>query len=168
MTSSRGARFSISDLRRRPEFFDIVADRIWRAWWKDSGHPLEYITGRLGDNLDARPIPAALVAHDGPAFLGTSSVIASDLEERPHYTPWVAAVWVEPQHRSRGIGAALVERAARDGFASGAHRLYLCARPTRTEFYRRLGWIPLEHGVGRLGLTVFTRDAEPPGISSPP
>lgn len=168
MTSALGASFAISDLRQRPEFFNIVADRIWRAWWKDSGHPLEYITGRLGENLDARPVPLALVAHDGPAFLGTSSVIASDLEERPHYTPWVAAVWVEPQHRSRGIGAALVERAARDGFASGAQRLYLCARPARTGFYRRLGWIPLERDVGRFALTVFTRDAPVSGISSPP
>src|ERR1041385_3486805 len=105
MTSVDAASFSISDLRQRPEFFNVVADRIWRAWWKDSGHPLEYITGRLGENLDARPIPIALGAHDGPAFLGPSSVIASELEERPHYTPWVAAVWVEPQYRSRGIGA---------------------------------------------------------------
>ena len=168
MISAQAARLSISDLRRRPEFFDIVADRIWRAWWKDSGHPLEYITGRLKENLNAGPIPMALVAHDGPAFLGTSSVIASELEERPHYTPWVAAVWVEPQYRSRGIGAALVERTACEGFASGAHRLYLCARPARTEFYRRLGWTPLEREVGGLGLTVFTRDAEPSGISSPP
>ena len=168
MIPVQATSFSISDLRQRPEFFDIVADRIWRAWWKDSGHPLEYITGRLGENLAAGPIPIALVAHDGAAFLGTSSVIASELEERPDYTPWVAAVWVEPQVRSRGIGAALVERAAREGFASGAQRLYLCARPARTEFYRRLGWLPLERGVGRPGLTVFTRDAEPSGISSPP
>jgi GNAT superfamily N-acetyltransferase len=157
MTLREATSFSISDLRQRPEFFDIVADRIWRAWWKDGGHPLEYITGRLGENLNSRPIPTALVAHD-----------VSDLDERPHYTPWVAAVWVEPQYRSCGIGAALVERAAREGFASGAHRLYLCAREARTQFYRRLGWIPLEHGVGRLGLTVFIRDDERSAISSPP
>ena len=168
MISVQATSLSISDLRQRPEFFDIVADRIWRAWWKDSGHPLEYIAGRLSENLHAAPIPIALVAHDGPAFLGTSSVIASDLEERPHFTPWVAAVWVEPQYRSRGIGAALVERATRDGFASGAHRLYLCARPARSDFYRRLGWVPLEPDVGRFGLTVFTRDAPGSGISSPP
>src|ERR1043166_7630375 len=144
MTSVDAASFSISDLRQRPEFFNVVADRIWRAWWKDSGHPVETITGRLGENLGAGAIPMALVAPDGPAFLGTASVIASELEERPHHTPWVAAVWVEPQYRSRGIGAALVARATCEGFASGAHRLYLCARPARAEFYQKLGWIPLE------------------------
>jgi GNAT superfamily N-acetyltransferase len=151
--------FAISDLRQRPEFFDTVADRIWRASWKQSGTPLDYISGRLLENLNAEPIPIALVAHDGAAFLGTSSVIASDLDERPHLTPWVAAVWVEPQARSRGIGAALVERAARDCFALGIGRAHLCARPALTGFYERLGWIPTERNVGEHGLTVFIQDA---------
>jgi GNAT superfamily N-acetyltransferase len=151
--------FTISDLRQQPEFFDAVADRIWQAWWKDGGYPLEAISGRLRENLNAEPIPMALVAHDGAAFLGTSSVIASDLEERPDYTPWVAAVWVEPHVRSHGIGAALVESAARDCFALGITRAYLCARPARSAFYERLGWIPIERDVGERGLTVFIKDS---------
>jgi len=162
--------FAISDLRQRPEFFDTVADRIWRAWWQDSGLPLQYISGRLHENLNAEPIPIALVAHDGVAFLGTASVIASDLAERPQYTPWVAAVWVEPQHRSRGVGSAMVERAAHDCFALGIGRAYLCARSARSGFYEKLGWIPIETDVGEHRLTVFMMDADPqrPAISSPP
>ena len=62
--------FTISDLRQRPEFFDTVAERIWQAWWKDAGVPLDYITGRLKENLNAEPIPVALVAHDGAEFFG--------------------------------------------------------------------------------------------------
>src|ERR1700676_306991 len=140
--------FTISDLRQRPEFFDAVADRIWQAWWKADGHPLDDIAGRLRENLNAAPIPFALVAHDREAFLGTSSVIASDLAERPQLTPWVAAVWVEPAARGRGIGAALVDRAARDCFALGFARAYLCARQQRSGFYERLGWTSIERDVG--------------------
>jgi hypothetical protein len=96
--------FTISDLRQCPEFFDTVADRIWQAWWRDGGHPLDYISGRLRENTNATPIPFALVAHDGKSFLGTASVIASDLPERPQLTPWVAAGWVEDHARRRGVG----------------------------------------------------------------
>jgi GNAT superfamily N-acetyltransferase len=149
--------FTISDLRQRPEFFDIVADRIWRAWWKEIGTPLDYMIGRLHENLTTEPIPIALVAHNGAEFLGTASVIASDLEERPQFTPWVAAVWVEPHARARGVGGALVERAARDCFALGIARAYLCARPVLAGFYERLGWIVIERDVGERGLTVFIR-----------
>jgi GNAT superfamily N-acetyltransferase len=163
--------FAISDLRQRPEFFDFVADRIWQAWWKADGHPLDYIAGRLHENLNAEPIPLALVAHRGSAFLGTTSVIASDLPERPHLAPWVAAVWVEPQARGRGIGGALVNRATEDCFALGVSRAYLCARLQRSGFYERLGWIPIERDVGPHRLIVFIRDANPKagGINrSPP
>jgi GNAT superfamily N-acetyltransferase len=153
--------FTISDLRQRPEFFDAVADRIWQAWWKADGHPLDYIAGRLRENLSAAPIPFALVAHEGSRFLGTASVIASDLAERPQLTPWVAAVWVEPPARAHGIGAALVDRAAQDGFALGTGRIYLCARPERSGFYERLGWSLIERNIGRYNLDVFTRNAGP-------
>src|SRR5882757_2853224 len=151
--------FVISDLRHRPEFFDTVADRIWRAWWKADGHPLDHITGRLHENMNDTPIPLALVAHDGKTFLGTVSVIASDLEERPHLTPWVAAVWVELKARQRGVGAALVNRATQDCFALGIDRVYLCARPQRSGFYEGLGWTPIERDVGPHRLGVFIRHA---------
>ena len=151
--------FTISDLRQFPEFFDIVAERIWQAWWKADGHPLDYISGRLRENLSDTPIPFALVAHDGETFLGTASVIASDLAERPQFTPWVAAVWVAPRARRRGVGAALVNRAALDCFALGVSRAYLCARPQRSGYYERLGWTSIERDVGRHRMGVLIRDA---------
>jgi GNAT superfamily N-acetyltransferase len=162
--------FEISDLRQRPEFFDIVAMRIWQAWWEADGTPLGHISGRLRENMSDTQVPFALVAHDGQAFLGTSSVIASDLAERPQLTPWVAAVWVEEKARGHGIGAALVERAAQDCFALDIGRTYLCARPRMSGFYQRLGWTLRERQVGRHGLDVFFRDANTAGgeISSTP
>lgn len=152
------ASFSISDLRQRPDFFDTVADRIWRAWWKEDGHPLGYIAGRLRENIEIAPVPFALVAHNGETFLGTASVIASDLAQRPQFTPWVAAVWVEPQARRHGIGAALVDRATRDGFALGFGQLYLCARAQRSGFYERLGWMVIERDIGPHQMNVLVRD----------
>jgi N-acetylglutamate synthase-like GNAT family acetyltransferase len=158
---------TISDLRQRPEFFDVVADRIWQAWWKADGQPLDYISGRLRENLNAEPVPLALVAHEEATFLGTASVIASDLAERPQLSPWVAAVWVEPQVRRRGVGAALVDHAAQACFGLGIRRVYLCARPQRASFYEGLGWTAIERDVGPHRLGVFIRDAAGT-ISSPP
>ena len=118
------------------------------------------------------PSPTASGRHGGrtAAIHSTTSPAASDLEERPQLTPWVAAVWVEPHARARGVGGALVGRAARDCFALGIARAYLCARPALTSFYERLGWIPIERDVGEHGLTVFIQDAPAASvrISSPP
>jgi GNAT superfamily N-acetyltransferase len=160
--------FTISDLRRCPAFFDTVADRIWRAWWEPNGYPLAYTATRLRENMEATPIPFALVAHDGDRFLGTTSVVASDLEERPQLTPWVAAVWTDEEARRRGVASALVNRAAQDCFALGICRAYLNARPRLAGFYEGLGWIIAERNVGPHQLNVYFRDADGGGISSPP
>ena len=152
--------FTISDLRQRPEFFNTLAMRIWQAWWEADGIPLDYISSRLRDNINAEPIPFALVAHDGDTFLGTASVIESDLAERPQLTPWVAAVWVEPQARNRGVGTAMVERATQDCFALGINRAYLCARPRLSRLYEGMGWTIFERKVGSRHLSVFVRDAD--------
>jgi len=149
---------TISNLRDQPHFFDQVADRIWRAWWKPNGVPLAFITERMKEGLTSDALPRAFVAHQGDIFAGTASVIDSDLDERPHYRPWVAAVWVEPSFRSRRIGRQLISHAARYALSTGATRVYLTARPSRRSLYEELGWIAIEEGVGDLDFTVLTWD----------
>jgi GNAT superfamily N-acetyltransferase len=162
--------FTIADLRQQPQFFDAVADRIWQEWWEPNGYLLDHIRARLVENMQDTPIPLALVAHDASgtagAFLGTASAIASDLDERPELTPWVAAVWVEETARGHGVGAALVDAAARACFALGFARAYLCARPRMTPYYERLGWTVIERKVGARQLSVFIRETD--AVSSPP
>lgn len=149
---------TISSLCDRPEFFDQVADRIWRAWWQPHGVPLAYITERMKDGLASNAMPRAFVAHAGAEFAGTASVIASDLDERPQYTPWVAAVWIEPHFRSRRIGRQLIAHAAHYALGTGAPRVYLTTRPTRRSLYEELGWTVIEEGVGDLDFTILTWD----------
>ena len=148
-------KFSVVDLRQRPEFAPVVAHRVWRAWWEPKGHALAVVEDLVRLNRNDDPIPFALVAHDEGRFLGTASVIASDLAARPQYTPWVAALWVDPAHRSNGVGAALVQAAADLAQGLGADPVYLCALPPRHGFYRRLGWRMVEADVAGTGLAVF-------------
>ncbi|MBD2751056.1 GNAT family N-acetyltransferase [Microvirga sp. BT688] len=149
---------AISDLRDRPDFAEAVADRVWRAFWKDKGHPLSLLTGLVQENFGQGPVPSCFVAHRGDIFLGTASLIACDEETRPQYTPWIAAVWLEPDHRGRGTGAALIDRAAAFAFKAGAGRVYLLAGPHRRSFYEGSGWSVMETLAD--GMFVMTRDAE--------
>ena len=153
------ANITISNLRDRPEFIASVADRIWRAWWEPHGVPLAYIAARVADTVAAERMPRAFVAHDGDVFAGTASVIASDLDERPQYTPWVAAVWIEQRYRSQRLGRRLIAHAAAHAFSLGVPRVFLTARPVRRSLYESLGWDVVEEGVSHLQLTIFKRDA---------
>ncbi len=151
--------FILSDLRQSPAFAVTVADRVWRAWWEPAGTPLDHVVGRVAEALSRAGFPLVLVARAGDRFLGTASLIASDLAARPDYTPWVAAVWVDPDARCRGVGSALVRAVSDKAFALGFDRLYLCANPDKAGFYAGLGWTATEAGVGRKGLTVMTLES---------
>lgn len=80
--------------------------------------------------------PHALVAIDGDEVIGTASLVADD--ELPGATepgPWLAAVYVLPAHRGRGVGRALVtavmERASMD--------IWLYTEG-ETDWYGSMGW----------------------------
>jgi GNAT superfamily N-acetyltransferase len=150
--------FSVSDLRNRPEFFDTISSRVWHAWWKQRGFPLKSIADRLREHMDANPMPFALVAHDGPTFKGSTLVIDSDMDDRPQYSPWVAAVWVDAEYRKRGVGAALINHAAQAAFAVGIGRVFLCATRLNRDFYLKRAWTKIEEDVGEELLTVMVRD----------
>ena len=149
----------ISDLRHMPQFFDTVADRIWQAWWKLDGYSSRQIADGLAAAIKGERIPFAIVAHEGDEFVGSTLGIASDMAARPQYSPWVAAVWVEPQHRLKQVGRTLVRHAAQMLFQRGFGRIYLCSSPKRLNFYTRQGWMPIEHDVGEHHQTVYIMDA---------
>ena len=92
-------------------------------------------------------------------FSARRSALRPILSDRPQYSPWVAAVWVEPQHRLKQVGRSLVGHAAQTLFARGFARIYLCSSPTRLNFYTRQGWVPIEENVGEHLQTVYIMDA---------
>lgn len=153
-------RCAILDLRDAPSFADIVADRVWRAWWKDEGVPLAALKARLSESLgpSRAAIPTSFVACQGMEFLGTVALIASDVDERPGLTPWVAALWVEEPARALGIGQALLTHASDVAFAAGHARLYLCATAANAPYYARRGWKRIEHDVD--GVDIFMRERD--------
>ncbi|MCO6049567.1 GNAT family N-acetyltransferase [Mesorhizobium sp. RP14(2022)] len=147
--------FEIVTLRERPEFVSVVRDRLWHAWWQDEGETLDALDAAISECLDADAIPTTFVAVAGNAFLGTVSLIFNDMAERPQYSPWVAALWVDESHRKLGLGARLSDHALEKGFEAGASAVYLYATHDNAPFYRKHGWQTVEPDVN--GHEVFAR-----------
>jgi N-acetylglutamate synthase-like GNAT family acetyltransferase len=75
--------------------------------------------------------------------LGTASLVAHDLAERRDLSPWLAAVYVAPAARNRGVGSALVRAVMDETLVLSIEELYLFT-PDKMTFYSRLGWQVLE------------------------
>jgi len=131
-------------LQDHPEFLPIIA-----AW-----HHEEWAYIRPGDTIAARQkrlaaecghceIPTSLVALIDGSVAGSISLLAEDMDTHPELTPWLASLYVAPQRRRQGIGAALVKRLTEEARNVGVSKLYLYT-PSEERFYARLGWRTLE------------------------
>ncbi|MGH9319604.1 MAG: GNAT family N-acetyltransferase [Vicinamibacteria bacterium] len=102
---------------------------------------------RRAARLEARAtrggIPVGFVAVEGDSLLGTASLVHDDLEIRPEIGPWLASVYVPPEHRGRGVASALVRRVVEEARDSGVSRLYLWTTD-QERLYARLGWNQVE------------------------
>lgn len=104
---------------------------------------VERRTARLESRATRGGVPVTFVAVDGETLLGSASLVVDDLETRPELTPWLASVFVAPEHRGRGVASALVKRVVEEAKTSGVDRLYLWTTD-QERLYARLGWNPVE------------------------
>lgn len=88
----------------------------------------------------ARSVPSVFVAHLDGKLAGTASLVADDeLPGAVEPGPWVAAVFVTPPARRKGVGEALVRAAIDRARDLGFGEVYLYTRDG-VEWYRSSGW----------------------------
>jgi predicted N-acetyltransferase YhbS len=121
-----------------PQHLPEIADWIHNEFWRDKpGHSSASMLARIRKG-QRDSLPIGLAIFEGPRLLGTVSLIEADLEERPDLFPWLAALYVDPTGRSKGLGKMLVESCVREAQRVGYPALYL--QTTIPQFYERLGW----------------------------
>jgi predicted N-acetyltransferase YhbS len=134
----------IVPLVERPDLVEQVSIWGFDEWGHlNPGQTLEQRTAEIRGKMNVDRPPVAFVALDEKGgIVGTASLIFDDLEGDPR-NPWLASVFVPPEHRRNGIASALVcavEDAAR---RFGYSRLYLFTTAAAS-LYAGLGWQALE------------------------
>ena len=149
--------FSIVDIRDSPGHVAAVAAWVHREWWSGSTVTPAALAEWVEVCTVADGLPAILVAVAEGRAIGSVFLHASEAENRPAYTPYLGALWVEPSWRRRGVGPALVRAVERHAARLGFRELYLNAAPGRTPFYEALGWRVVETGYGARSLDILRR-----------
>jgi len=85
----------------------------------------------------------ALVAKADGEPVGTCLLVESEIEPNHDVSPWLAGLFVVPEHRRKGAGAALVRAIEDEARQREFSRVYLYSTDAVT-FYERLGWEVLD------------------------
>lgn len=136
----------IEQLANRIDLLPVVAGWIYDEWWQDAEEAsLNTLTDLLRAHRVPDQMPMTLIALLGLHPVGTATLLPHDVgtEQWPQLSPWMAAVYVAPAYRRRGIGARLVNETVAGARAIGASVLYLLTTE-REDFYGQLGWQVLD------------------------
>jgi GNAT superfamily N-acetyltransferase len=147
----------IVNLRNRLQFQHCVANRIWEAWWRPKGRSAREISDGLAQIVAETDFPFALVAYRNEEYLGHILGIASDLNGRPDLSPWIAALWVDPSHRRKGIATQLLRAAEAQFLKLGRSQVYLCSIEDKRKYYTARGWLLIGSEPDEPVLDIFEK-----------
>lgn len=115
----------------------------------------------LRTHVAKRAVPTTLVALEAGQPLGSVSLLDSDWPAPDRYAPWLGTLYVKPEARGRGVGAALVRAAVEEAAELGVPQLHLWT-PEHAEFYLKLGWESLgAYRFGDLDVSLLRIDCRP-------
>ena len=133
----------ISYLIDYPQHMPQLTEWMFQEWDVMLGQKTpEARIKELNAHMNRDQLPIAWVAHANGRLLRSAALRVHDIEGHEHLTPWLGGVYIGPQFRRRGIGAALcttVEEAAR---SRGVQTLYLFTLDKQA-WYSRQGWTVL-------------------------
>ena len=142
----------------QPELAAQVAAWLTTAFGYPGGLSAAALTERI---LSPRAPPTEnFILLDGDTPAGTASLTREDLDSRPDLTPWLAGVYVPPDHRGRGHARALVRHVEAAARATGIGTLWLYTW-TAAPLYAGLGWVEAGPEIDRKRqqpVTLMRRD----------
>ncbi len=158
---------SIVSTSERPDLVEVTARWRWEAFFRKHGRPFEdVLAGAQRTAATVQTMPQTFVLLAGGEPIGTASLVAHDLDERPNLTPWLAGVFVSPDARGHGHAARLITAVEAAAAQAGFPVLWLYTN-TAERVYARAGWEAAET-VQRKGkpYTVMRRMLSAPPSTS--
>jgi GNAT superfamily N-acetyltransferase len=131
-------------LKERPEFIPTLAEWHHDQWADyNPGGSVEKRISMFEAEVDTDGFERTFVAVSGDTLLGSASLVEHDMSTRMDLTPWLASVYVAPEHRKKGIASTLVRHIVAEAKDLVDGPLYLFT-PDQEKFYAGLGWEFLE------------------------
>lgn len=150
-------RIETRQLSECPEHLTAVGSWVWEQWWQRRTPTPALVIDLLRAHATFDRVPYTVVGFADGLPVGSCSVIENDCVHRPQYTPWVAAVYVAPAVRARGVASAILQEAARIATRAGIAGLYIDCLAVTAPVYERNGWTILEREVGDADSVVMLR-----------
>lgn len=135
---------SIVTTSDRPDLAPLTARWRWEEFVRDSGGPFDDVLAdarSTAATVQLMPRTFVLLVDGNP--VGTASLVAHDLDERPDLSPWLAGMFVVPSARGQGYAGRLVAAVEQEAAAAAIPMLWHYTEKAE-RIYARVGWETVE------------------------
>ena len=117
---------------------------LWQAFGGET-LPLPFFATLVAHSQTPEALPLTFIAVEGETLVGTVGLWRCDLISRQDLFPWMAALYVAPDARGRGIAGQLQQHVIDYARRLGHPQLYLYS--ACRDFYERFGWQYIGEGL---------------------
>ena len=138
---------TLAYLADHKEYIPELAQGVFTQWetmYTGQGKGPKDLEAQMLDRAITDAIPLTMIALENDKLVGSVTIKTQDFASRPDLSPWIAAVFVFPEFRHRGIGSKLVlhaEKIAKENF--GVDKIYLYTG-SASKLYAKLGYAVVE------------------------
>lgn len=142
----------------KPDSPELAAAAQWRydAFLKDDGYSVEDSAAQLTELATApEGCETALIAWKAGNPVGVCLLVLHELPPAHDLSPWLASLYVIPEHRGRGAARALIAAIEDHARSHSVKRVHLYTGEAEG-LYAKCGWRVAEHLQS--GLVLMFRD----------
>lgn len=139
-----GAHLSFVTTSERPDLTAVTGPWRWNAFFSDGEMLFDDLMAReKAAAADHSLLPTVLVLFDSGKPIGMVALCDDDLDDRPDLNPWLAGLYVTPEHRGKGHARRLIAKLEAFAAQAAIRRLSLYSA-SAVNLYRSAGWATVE------------------------
>lgn len=127
----------IIEISRRKDLLDKAVEYFWRCWGNENN--FKFYQNCIQNSLDANvPLPKFYIVLENNEIIASYALLTNDIISRQDLYPWFACLYVNTDHRNKGIAEKLLEHGLSQTKDKGFTSLYLST--DLENFYEKKGW----------------------------
>jgi len=133
----------IIELSKNVNLIDDAIDYFWKYWGNENNYRFyrDCIINSIHNN---KILPKFYVGLDGGQIIASYALLTNDIISRQDLYPWLACLYVNSEHRNKGLAEKLLDHGLSEAAQKGFDCLYLSS--DLENFYERKGWTHIANG----------------------
>jgi N-acetylglutamate synthase-like GNAT family acetyltransferase len=148
----------VVELSQRPDLIDRAIDYIWKCWGNENNS--SFYKDCISNSLNEKnSLPKFYLVIHNCEIVASYALLINDIISRQDLFPWFACLYVNHEHRAKGIAGQLLKHGLGEARKKGYDALYLSTDLER--FYERYGWTYFADGFNVVDkkIKIYTKSA---------